>query len=116
MEIPREHRGRERAAGDVYARKRGPEHVDPREVARIPSHALELDALQRVKLKRVRWDACDLTRIDVFGTPLAGIDVSGCAFAAPVLSGDFHELRGAVVSVEQALDVARLLGVRIAEE
>ena len=73
-------------------------------------------ALQRVKLKRVRWDACDLTRIDVFGTPLAGIDVSGCAFAAPVLSGDFHELRGAVVSVEQALDVARLLGVRIAEE
>ena len=73
-------------------------------------------ALQRAKLKRVRWDACDLTRIDVFGTPLAGIDVSGCAFAAPVLSGDFHELRGAVVSVEQALDVARLLGVRIAEE
>lgn len=73
-------------------------------------------ALQRAKLKRVQWDACDLTRIDVFGTPLAGIDVSGCVFTAPVLSGDFRELRGAVVSPEQALDVAQLLGVRIAEE
>ncbi len=73
-------------------------------------------ALQRAKLKRVQWDACDLTRIDVFGTPLAGIDVSGCVFTAPVLSGDFRELRGAVVSPEQALDVAQLLRVRIAEE
>ena len=33
-----------------------------------------------------------------------------------VLSGDFRELRGAVVSPEQALDVAQLLGVCIAEE
>lgn len=73
-------------------------------------------ALQRAKLKHVRLDACDLTRIDVFGTPLAGIDVSSCVFAAPVLSGDYRELRGAVVSAEQAVDLARLLGVRIAEE
>lgn len=73
-------------------------------------------ALQRAKLKNVRWDTCDLTRIDVFGTPLAGIDVSSCVFAAPVLSGDYHELRGLVVGVDQALDLVRLLGVRIAEE
>lgn len=44
---PREHRGREHAAGNVYAHKRGPEHVDAREVARVPLHALELGALQR---------------------------------------------------------------------
>lgn len=72
-------------------------------------------ALQRAKLKHVRWEECDLTRLDVFGTPLAGIDVSSCAFAAPVLSGDYRELRGAVVSEDQALDLAQLLGVRIAE-
>lgn len=73
-------------------------------------------ALQRSKLKRVRWDSCDLTSLDVFGTPLTGIDVSSCLFAAPVLSGDYRELRGAVVSADQALDLVRLLGVRVADE
>ena len=72
-------------------------------------------ALQRAKLKNVRWDACDLTRIDVFGTPLAGIDVSDCTFSAPVLSSDYRELRGLVVGADQALDLVQLLGVRLAE-
>ena len=61
-------------------------------------------------------DACDLTRIDVFRTSLSGIDLSGCTFEAPVLSSDFHELRGTTVSVEQALALAGLLGVRIADD
>lgn len=72
-------------------------------------------ALQRARLKRVEFDGCDLTRLDVFGTPLAGIDVSSCDFAAPVLSADFRELRGCTVSPEQALALAELLGVHIAE-
>lgn len=72
-------------------------------------------ALQRVRWKRVELDDCDLTRLDVFGTPLAGLDVSTCAFVAPVLSGNYRELRGATVSVEQALALAGLLGVRIAD-
>lgn len=73
-------------------------------------------ALQRAKLKRVALEETDLTRLDVFGTPLAGVDVSTCVFDAPVLSGDFRELRGLVVSPEQALGMARLLGVRISED
>lgn len=73
-------------------------------------------AMQRAKLKHVRLEETDLTRIDVFGTSLSGIDVSTCAFSAPVLSGDYRELRGAQVSAEQAMDIALLLGVRIAEE
>ena len=72
--------------------------------------------MQRAKLKHVRLDKTDLTRLDVFGTPLCGIDVSTCAFSAPVLSSDYRELRGAQVSAEQAMDIALLLGVRIAEE
>ena len=72
-------------------------------------------ALQRARLKRVEFDGCDLTRLDVFGTPLAGIDVSSCDFAVPVLSADFRELRGCTVSPEQALALAELLGVHIAE-
>lgn len=73
-------------------------------------------AFQRAKLRHVSLADCDLTRIDVFGTSLAGIDVSTCLFQAPVLSGDYRELRGLVVSPEQALSLATLLGVRIAEE
>lgn len=73
-------------------------------------------AFQRAKLRRVSLTDCDLTRVDVFGTSLVGIDVSTCLFQAPVLSGDFRELRGLVVSSEQALSLATLLGVRIAEE
>lgn len=73
-------------------------------------------ALQRARLKRVEFDGCDLTRLDVFGTPLSGIDVSSCDFAVPVLSADFRELRGCTVSPEQALALAELLGVHIAED
>ena len=73
-------------------------------------------AMQRTRLKRVELDGCDLTRIDVFGTPLAGIDLSTCEFAAPVLSSDFRELRGAKVSVEQALALVGLLGVTVADD
>lgn len=72
-------------------------------------------ALQRARLKRVVFDGCDLTRIDVFGTPLSGTDVSTCAFAAPVLSADYRELRGAKVSAEQAVTLAELLGVIVEE-
>ena len=73
-------------------------------------------ALQRSRMKRVELDACDLTRLDVFGTSLAGIDVSRCIFQAPVLSDRYRELRGAIVSPEQAVELALLLGVRLAEE
>lgn len=72
-------------------------------------------ALQRSRVKHAAFDGSDLTRLDVFGTPLAGIDVSTCTFAAPVVSGNFHELRGLTVSPEQAIALADLLGVTVAE-
>ena len=55
------------------------------------------------KLGQIRLDGCDLTRMDVFKTSLSGVDVSRCTFAAPVVSGDYHELRGLTVNAEQAL-------------
>ena len=73
-------------------------------------------ALQRAKLKNVQLTDCDLTRIDVFGTPLRGVDFTTCVFQVPVLSADYHELRGAVVSPEQAVDLARMLGVIVSDQ
>ncbi len=61
-------------------------------------------------------DGCDLTRMDVFKTSLSGVDVSRCTFAAPVVSGDYHELRGLTyVNAEQALALSGLLGIQLAE-
>lgn len=73
-------------------------------------------ALQRSRVKRLELDGCDLSRLDVFGTPLAGVDVSTCAFAAPVVSGGFRELRGLTVSPDQAVALAGLLGVIVSDE
>lgn len=64
----------------------------------------------------MRLDGCDLTRIDVFKTPLSGVDVSCCTFAAPVVSGDYHELRDLTVNAEQALALSGLLGIQLADE
>lgn len=73
-------------------------------------------ALQGAKLGKLKLEGCDLTRLDVFGTSLAGVDVSDCTFAAPVVSGDYHELRGLKVNAEQALALSGLLGIEIVDE
>ena len=73
-------------------------------------------AFQGAKLGQIRLDGCDLTRVDVFKTSLSGVDVSRCTFAAPVVSGDYHELRGLTVNAEQALALSGLLGIQLADE
>ena len=70
-------------------------------------------AMQLAKLKRVSLDDCDLTRLDVFRTSLRGMDLSTCVFVAPVLSQDYRELRGAIVSPLQAIELAGLLGISV---
>lgn len=83
---------------------------------RLRGTRLREAALQRAKLKNVQLADCDLTHIDVFGTALRGIDFTECVFQVPVLSADYRELRGAIVSPEQAVDLARLLGVTVSDE
>ncbi len=83
---------------------------------RVTSSRLREAALQSVRLKRCEFKQSDLVRLDVFRTPLKGIDVSSCEFSAPVLSSDYRELRGARVSPSQALELASLLGVEVADE
>lgn len=72
--------------------------------------------LQGAKLGRLRLDGCDLTHVDVFKTPLSGVDVSRCTFAAPVVSGDYRELQGLTVNAEQALALSGLLGIQLADD
>lgn len=72
-------------------------------------------SLRAKKLKHCSWEACELLRVDVFGTSLAGMDVSSCEFSGPVLSSSLRELRGLTVSPQQALELAGMLGLRIAD-
>lgn len=69
-----------------------------------------------VKLKQVELDGCALTRSEVLRTPLSGIDLSTCDISGMVVSQTFRELRGCIVSPEQAMQLAGLLGVRISED
>ena len=69
-----------------------------------------------VSLKRSAFESCDLTRADVFRTPLLGIDLSTCDISGIIVSNTFRELRGCIVGPEQAVQLAGLLGIQVKEE
>ena len=74
-------------------------------------------ALQGAKLGQLRLDGCDLTRIDVFKTPLSGVDVSCCIVRGSCRLGrTTMTLRGLTVNAEQALALSGLLGIQLADE
>ena len=62
------------------------------------------------EMKRVGFDRCNLTRAELAGTKLKGIDLTSCKLEGIQLTGA-PELRGAYVSSEQAIQLSALLGV-----
>lgn len=62
------------------------------------------------EMKRVSFDRCDMTRAELAGTRLKGIDLTSCRLEGIQLTGT-PELRGAYVSSEQAIQLSALLGV-----
>jgi uncharacterized protein YjbI with pentapeptide repeats len=69
--------------------------------------------LSRVHLKKTTLSDTDLTRVELFQTPLKDIDLSSCAIDGITLSDTHAELRGALVNVTQAAQLALMLGVKI---
>lgn len=59
--------------------------------------------------KSVEFDRCALTAAEFLGAPLKGIDLRTSRIDGIKLSGG--ELRGAVVSPEQAVELSKLLGL-----
>lgn len=51
--------------------------------------------------------------VNFFGTPLAGLDFSKSDISGIVTSDSHSELRGALVSATQAVELARLLGIKV---
>lgn len=61
--------------------------------------------------KDISFHNCDLTRVNLCHTPLKGLDLRNCQIDAIVLTGS--ELKGAIVTHVQALDLTRFLGIEI---
>lgn len=66
-------------------------------------------------LKQLSFAGADLSGACFSGTPLKGLDLRGCTVTNLSCSEDNRELRGAVVDLLQAAELARLLGVVIRE-
>lgn len=87
-------------------------------VDRLTAHETGLAEVNlfATKLRHVTLNQCDLTRMTVLRTPLTGIDLSSCDISGLRVSDTFRELRGALVSPEQAAQLAILLGVQVKQD
>ena len=75
--------------------------------------ALSNALFSQVLLKRMVFKDCRFTKAELFRTMLKGVDLFDCDISGIALSDTFSELRGAVVSYDQAAELALLLGVKI---
>lgn len=70
-------------------------------------------SLMENDLKKVGFDHCNLTRAELLHSSLYQKDLSNCDIEGITLS--FDDLKGAIVSHEQALALSLLLGIHIKE-
>ena len=52
-------------------------------------------------------------RSEFFRTPLKGIDLSSCNIEQLLVSSEKTELKGVIVNTAQAVEFAKLLGIRV---
>ena len=64
-----------------------------------------------LKLQKTGFDGCDFTGCDFRSTDLAGCDLSGCAIEGCTWTPEL--LKNLTVNMQQALELARLLGLNI---
>lgn len=69
--------------------------------------------MSEVKFKKTVFSSTDLAGTDFFRTPLKGMDLSECVIDGIMVSDQFTELAGVKVSLLQAAELARLMGVKI---
>ena len=65
------------------------------------------------QINKIMFTACDLNEASFEGTKLSGVDISTCTFNQ--LNVSIADLAGCVVSEEQAIGFARLMGLKIKE-
>ena len=83
------------------------------EDCRISDTGFTEACLNEMVLKRTEFYNVDMTKAELMGTMLKGIDLSGCTIDGIIISDSKKELAGAQVNVGQAAALARLLGVKV---
>uniref|UniRef100_UPI00359C577F hypothetical protein n=1 Tax=Faecalicatena contorta TaxID=39482 RepID=UPI00359C577F len=66
-----------------------------------------------VKLKKTGFSKCDFTKVDFFRTGLKGIDFSDSTIEGIMVSDSYREVAGMKINMFQAVEIAKLLGVKI---
>ena len=66
-----------------------------------------------VKFKRTTFGNVDFTKVDFFKTTLKGIDLSDCIIDGISVSDTLNELKGVKINAMQAIEVVRLLGIKL---
>lgn len=70
-------------------------------------------SISEAVLKRVQAETCKFIKNNFFKTMLSGMDFSQNEFIAPIVSNPPAELKGAVISPVQAVDLIGLWGVTV---
>lgn len=66
-----------------------------------------------VKFKRTTFANVDFSKVDFFKTILKGVDLSDCTIDGITVSDTLNELKGVKINAMQAIEVVRLLGIKL---
>ena len=83
------------------------------QIVRMEDCDLANASLAALKHKDWTLERCKLADTSFFRTPLKGQDLRSCQIQSLSVSDNFHELRGALVTPEQAVVLSRLLGLDV---
>lgn len=83
------------------------------EKVRIENTELNNANISQCRCKAVEWDLVQLNHTSFFKTPLQGMDFTGCVIHELILSDECKELKGVVVDLYQAAELAKRLGIII---
>ena len=67
-------------------------------------------------VKKIGFSECSFVGCSFFKTPLKGIDLTENDLSGIVVSESLYELKGAFISSEQALIVAKMMGIKVIDK
>lgn len=85
------------------------------ENVKIEQTELNAGNIAQCKCKNIHWRNVNLKNTSFFHTPMCGMDLSECMITGLVLSDGHEELKGAVVDLYQAAELAKRMGIIIKE-
>ncbi|PXV91751.1 uncharacterized protein YjbI with pentapeptide repeats [Lachnotalea glycerini] len=83
------------------------------QVAELANSNFNNASLAECKLKNLMCDKVDFVNANFFHTPLKGLDFTKSTITGIVVSDTMSELKGVIIDLYQAAELARMLGVVI---